>query len=213
MSAIVIVGAGPGISAAVARRFGREGFDVGLIARSPAHLDAVLTGLRDSGVEAVAQAGDAGDEVALRAAITRLSARLSTPSVLLFNAAAVRHENVLDLSIEHLITDFRIGVAGALAAVQALLAPLRAARGTVLLTGGGYAFGPDPQLMSLGIQKAAIRNLAFGLHDALKPDGVHVATATVKGGVGTTPSLAADSIAEACWEAHTMRDNREVEIG
>lgn len=213
MAAIVIIGAGPGISAATAQLFASNGFDVGLVSRDARHLGGLLADLRGAGAAAAAQSADAGDDAALSAAIARLTAGISPPSVLLFNAANMRVRNVLDLRPEDLVADFRVGVAGALAAVQALLPALRSSAGTVLLTGGGYAFEPDPEMMTLGIQKAALRNLAFGLHLALKPHGVHVATATVKGAVGSTAALMPDVIAQAYWAAHVERQERELQIG
>jgi short-subunit dehydrogenase len=53
---IVIVGAGPNLGLAVARRFGGEGFSVGLVSRTQAKLDDLAAQLEDDGVTAAARA-------------------------------------------------------------------------------------------------------------------------------------------------------------
>src|SRR5580765_5286751 len=75
---VVVVGAGPGLGAAVARRFAREGYRVALIARSADGLD--LEGMDLAGPPVVLTA-DVADEAALRAAFARLRAEAGDPEV------------------------------------------------------------------------------------------------------------------------------------
>ena len=84
--AIIIVGFGPGVSTAVAERFGGEGFSVALIARSQARLAAGVEALRAKGVTAAAFPADAGDPVAIRSAIGKARAELVPIGVLQWNA-------------------------------------------------------------------------------------------------------------------------------
>jgi len=65
---IVVVGFGPGVSTAVAEKFGQEGFAVALVARSRDRLDAGVRALEAKGVAAAAFVADAGDPAAIRAA-------------------------------------------------------------------------------------------------------------------------------------------------
>ncbi|CDX32737.1 Serine 3-dehydrogenase (fragment) [Mesorhizobium sp. ORS 3359] len=67
--AIMIIGAGPGIGQAVARRFGREGWTIVLCSRSHKRLATLVAELQRTGVEAHAIEADATDAAALRAAI------------------------------------------------------------------------------------------------------------------------------------------------
>jgi len=85
--------------------------------------------------------------------------------------------------------------------------------GTILFTGGGLALDPWPQMSSLAIGKAGIRNLAWSLHKDLKPHGVRVATVTVAGvaqpGAGPLDPAA---IAEVFFALHQQPvDGGEVE--
>src|SRR5664279_1978767 len=61
MTSIAIIGAGPGLGAATARRFGAEGFTVGLISRHQGHLDALAEELANDGIQAKGFTADVRD--------------------------------------------------------------------------------------------------------------------------------------------------------
>src|SRR5215207_1865679 len=79
---IVIVGAGPNLGLAIARRFGREGFAVGLVSRTQSKLDDLATQLEADGIRAVGAAADIRDSGALTGAITALAHELGPVEVL-----------------------------------------------------------------------------------------------------------------------------------
>ena len=183
---IAIVGMGPGVSAAAARRFGREGYSVAAIARRPEALNAAVTELQNAGLTAAAYPADAGDADALAAALAMVKTELGLVDVLLFNAAGIRHKPLAQLMTGELMADLAVSVGGALTAAQAVLPDMRErGRGTLLFTGGGFAMEPAPDYATVGIGKAALRNLAFSLFADLKDTGVHAATVTIGGFVKT----------------------------
>lgn len=187
MPLIAIVGMGPGVSAAVARRFSSEGFKVAAIARRADALKAQTDALAD----AHGYVADAADHGA--------------PSVLVYNAAAMRYKPLAQLSADELNADLRISIGGALAAAQAVLPAMREqGAGTLLFTGGGFAFEPMPAMASLGVGKAGIRNLAFSLFAELKDAGIHAATVTIGGLVKPGTAFDPDQIAEAYWTLHVQ---------
>jgi NAD(P)-dependent dehydrogenase (short-subunit alcohol dehydrogenase family) len=103
------------------------------------------------------------------------------------------------------MADLQVSVGGALAAVQAVLPAMRArGRGTLLLTGGGFAFEPMPPMASLGAGKAALRNLAFSLHADLAPAGIHAGTVTICGTVKPGTAFDPDRIADSFWALHAQ---------
>jgi NADP-dependent 3-hydroxy acid dehydrogenase YdfG len=214
MPVIAIVGMGPGLSAAVARRFGREGFQVAALARRADALQEQVQVLAASGVTARPYTADASDPASLAAALAQVERDLSTLDVLVYNAAGVRYKPLTQLSADELNADLRISVGGALAAAQAVLPAMRArGNGTLLFTGGGFAFEPMPALASLGAGKAAIRNLAFSLHAELKDSGIHAATVTICGTVKPETPFDPDRIAESYWALHSQhKDAFEREI-
>ena len=73
---IVVAGYGPGISTAVAEKFGAAGFSVALVARNEKRLAAGVQALKAKGITAGSFPADAADPVAIRAAIARARAEL-----------------------------------------------------------------------------------------------------------------------------------------
>jgi NADP-dependent 3-hydroxy acid dehydrogenase YdfG len=211
---LLVVGAGPGISAATARRFGGEGYAVGLIGRRQGALAELGAELRQS-VPRVEWAGaDAGDPRSLGVAVTALVEELGPVDVLLYNVSVGREAAVPDLSPEELLADLAAGAVGLQTAVRAALPGMRdRGAGTVLVTGGGSADRPIPSMASLGVQKAALRALAEVQGRTLAPEGIHVATVTVRGLVGEdrqihphrVAALYADLVAETAGPQEAWR--------
>jgi short-subunit dehydrogenase len=135
------------------------------------------------GVEVYTQAADASQPAELERAITALRAQLGPVSALVYNAAAMKAQDILGETVETLTHDFQLNVANALLSVQLLHADLKATHGVVLFTGGGYALYPQPGYGSLSLGKAALRNLALQLHERLKEDGIYAGTLTIAGNV------------------------------
>src|SRR5579859_5115121 len=82
MSTIAIFGAGPSLGMAVARRFGREGFRVALVARDRARLDGMVRELDGEGLEAAGFQADLTDRDTALAAVDAIQARLGPIDVL-----------------------------------------------------------------------------------------------------------------------------------
>lgn len=203
MSSCLIIGAGPGLGLALARRFGRGGLRLGLVSRNRDGLDALLADLETSGQPAVAETADAGDPEGLRAAIDALQARLGPAGVLIYNAAVLRPEMPTALDPHRLCEEFKVNVQGALVSAQAVIPAMRAGGGgTILFTGGGLALEPYPTYSSLALGKAALRNLAFSLHKELAADGIHVAVVAVCGIIEPGGPFDPDVIAEHYWRLH-----------
>jgi short-subunit dehydrogenase len=201
---LVLVGAGPGIGQAVARRFGRAGWPVGLISRSEPALRALVGDLSVDGIAAAWQAADAGDTDALPAAIRALEDRLGPCRALVYNAAVLRPGEPLSLDPRALRAELDVNVVAALSAAQTV-APGMAERGAgaILLTGGGLALEPYPEWTSLALGKAALRSLGFSLHKALAPRGVHVAVIAICGIVEPGGPFDPARIAEEYWRLAT----------
>jgi NAD(P)-dependent dehydrogenase (short-subunit alcohol dehydrogenase family) len=200
-----VVGAGPGVGAAVARRFAAEGFALALLARRAEAVEALAGELAAGGGRAIGIAADAADAASLRAGLEAAKAQFGPIMVLVYNAVVARPAVPSVLDPDALIDEFRINVAGALVAAQSVLPGMRAAgRGSILLTGGGFAFEPMPMLASLGIGKAALRNLALSLHAELAPEGIHAATVTIGGVVQPGTAFDPAAIAEQFWRLHAQ---------
>jgi NAD(P)-dependent dehydrogenase (short-subunit alcohol dehydrogenase family) len=199
----VVVGAGPGLGLAIARRFAGAGLSVGLIARSAATLGGVEAELASSGTETAGQTADVRDEVALRAAIDRIVHRLGVPQVLVYNAALIQSDEFGALGAQQHLDAWAINVVGAITAVGHV-APRMAERGsgTVIITGGMPT--PAPEATSLSLGKAGVRALTELLATRFGPSGIHVATVTVGGAVAPETAFDPGEIAEEYWALHAQ---------
>ncbi|SDL97970.1 Short-chain dehydrogenase [Catalinimonas alkaloidigena] len=195
-----IVGVGPGVSLAVARRFAREGFSIALMARTLNRVEEYAQLLRDEGAEAHAYQIDVASPASVADAFIQVEERQEAPDVLVYNPSIYREVLPSQLDPEVLVHDFRINAVGALSCVQAVLPTMRTRKtGKILITGGGSALNPLPLHASLGIGKAAVRNLAFSLHAELLPKNIHVGTVTIDGAVSPDTRFNPTDIAEAFW--------------
>ncbi|EWT07468.1 short-chain dehydrogenase [Intrasporangium chromatireducens Q5-1] len=208
----VIIGVGPGVGASVARRFGRAGYDVALVARSPGYLEELGTELQGQGVTTGWTPVDIADAPALRAAVERFGRHLGRIDVLHYNPSVFRQADPLQLDVDDLLEDVRVGVGGLLTAVQgARPAMLRGAR--VLATGSMAADEPWNEACSLGVQKAALRNLVRSLDATLAPDGIRAMSLTVRGTLAPDGPFAPERVAEALYAAsQTTEDNWQPEV-
>jgi NADP-dependent 3-hydroxy acid dehydrogenase YdfG len=200
----VIVGAGPGVGLAVARRFGREGFRVALLARSAETLQRAEAELAQAGLDVRTYQADAGDLAGLETALERVTAEMGPPTVLVYNAVAFTAGPLSTVSPAALLDGLRVSAAGALTAAQAVLPIMQAhGSGTLLFTGGGAGTGPIPNLTSLSLGKAALRMIVLGLAQELAGSNINVGLITIYGGVAPGTPFDPDRIAAHYWAAHT----------
>jgi len=199
----LIVGAGPGIGQSVALAFAREGYDVVLASRNPGKLKSFHAVLEKAGAASRAYAVDAGDEASLRSLFASVRKDFGDPEVVVYNPAAHAVGKPTTLNSEQLLADFRVNVAGALICAQEAAPAMKTkSRGTLLLTGGGFAYEPAANYASLSLGKAALRNLTFSLAQELGAYGIHVATVTVYGFVQSGTHFDPGRIAEAFIRLH-----------
>ena len=201
MATAIVIGAGPGIGIAVARRVARGGLPVGVIARGAETVEAALAALPGGAAHGVA--ANATDEAGLRRALDEIADRLGPPELLVYNAALVRRDAIGELTAAQHLDAWAVNVVGAITAA-AHVAPGMAerGRGTILVTGGMP--DPLPAFTSLSLGKAGVRTLVSLLHQAYGPSGVHAASVTVTGAVAPGTALDPDDIAERYWRLHVQ---------
>jgi NAD(P)-dependent dehydrogenase (short-subunit alcohol dehydrogenase family) len=227
---IIIVGFGPGVSTAVADKFGAEGFSIGLIARGEAHLTSGVEALKAKGVAAAAFAADAGDPVAIRGAIAEARAALGRIEVLLWNASSGHGlGDLLSVDPSSVKAVFDVAIAGLLAAVQEALPDLRTAGDGAILVTNGALGDLDPAVdraaiavsaEGIGIGNAAKAKLVGLLAARLQNEGVYVGEVTIAGVVKGTraviagvPMIEGAAVAEAFWDLYRNRRDTRVRIG
>jgi NADP-dependent 3-hydroxy acid dehydrogenase YdfG len=203
---IIVVGAGPGVSGSVARRFADEGYDVGLLGQDQDVLDDLAADLEGRGVDVGRARVDVTDEQAARDAVRRMGEHTGRIDVLHFNPSAFREKDPLHLSVTELLEDVALGVGALLTVVQAAR-PYMSAGARVSVTGSVAADDPWEKAASLGVQKAGVRNLVRSLDKTLSPDGIRAVSVTVRGTLAREGAFTPDRVAEALWAAVTTDDS------
>lgn len=209
---IVIIGAGQGISKAIAKQFGENNFNVILIARNKEHLEQIAEELNNSNISNSYYVADAGDSDMLKDVFEQIWETVGFIDVLVYNVAKFKQVNIAEETADSLTKDFKTNVAAAMTAIHLVLPDMeKHNKGTILLTGGGLALHPQPELGSLSLGKAAMRSLAHTLHASLQPKNIFVGTVTVCGFVSEQDSkYHPNAIASQFWKLYTERNEAEI---
>jgi NADP-dependent 3-hydroxy acid dehydrogenase YdfG len=205
---IAIIGAGPGLGAAVARRFGREGFSIALIARNQTKLDAMAAELTAAGYTARAYAADVLTPVSLEAALARAEAELGAITALQYSPLPSRDylKPVLEMTPELALEALQFSALGLIHAVRAVLPAMRlAGGGSIVLINGGTSVKARAGFAGTSVAFPAESAYGEMLHDALSDEGIRVSQLVIPGGI---PQLqlanGIDSVADRIWDLHAV---------
>jgi NAD(P)-dependent dehydrogenase (short-subunit alcohol dehydrogenase family) len=200
MPQALIIGAGDGLSASLARRLAREGYGVALAARNTAKLAALAA---ETG--AATHACDAADA----AQVAALFAAAGEAEVVVYNPSYRTRGPVAELDPEEVQKSLQVCAFGAFLALrEAARRMLPRGHGTILLTGASAGVKGYPQSAAFAMGKFALRGLAQSAARELHPKGVHVAHVVIDGGIrsarrpetGKDTLLDPDAIAETYWQ-------------
>ena len=194
--AAIIAGAGPGVSGHLARILAAEGHDLGLLGMDQDVLDDLVAAAAEHGVATQTAVVDLTDGEATRAVVTAMGERLGPVDVVHFNPSAFREKDPLELTPDELAEDVALGVGALLTLVQAARPFLRAGS-RVTVTGSMAADKPWNRAASLGVQKAAVRNLVHSLDATLKDDGIRAVSVTVRGTLSKEGPFTHENVARA----------------
>jgi NAD(P)-dependent dehydrogenase (short-subunit alcohol dehydrogenase family) len=175
----LIVGAGSGISASLARRLAALDVTVGLAARDTDKLAALAAETR-----AASFATDASDPSAVAALFDEVDRRLGEPDIVVYNASARAHGPITEIdpaAVQKAIAITAFG--GFLVTQQAAKRMSPRGRGAILLTGATASVKGFPLSSAFAMGKFALRALAQSAARELGPKGIHVAHFVIDGGV------------------------------
>ncbi len=212
-----VLGAGPGLGAAVARRFACEGFAVGLMARGEGSLATAREKVEGSGGTALGVTADATDAASVASAFDRVREELGESEVFVYNAGAFQMGGILELSPEQFDDCLRANCSGAFyGAQQVLPSMVEKGRGTIILTGATAALRGSARFAALATGKFGLRALAQSMAREFGPQGIHVAHVVIDGQINTprlreaqpdrqkSTTLSPESIAETYWQLHAQ---------
>jgi NAD(P)-dependent dehydrogenase (short-subunit alcohol dehydrogenase family) len=205
----LIVGAGAGLSAALARRCARDGMAVVVAARNVAKLDPLV---RETGATAVAcDSTSAADVARLFGTIDAAGGGLD---LVVYNASGRARGPIVELDPEAVDAAIRVtAFGGFLVAQQAAQRMVKQGHGTILFTGASASVKGYPRSSSFAMGKFALRGLAQSLARELQPQNVHVGHIVIDGGIakesdpranerGPDGLLDPDAIAETYLQLH-----------
>lgn len=204
----LVTGVGPGLGAAIVRRFAREGFAVGLVARSGSFTGELAGEITGDGGKAISIAADVSRPNEIKSAVARVRAELGRIGVLVHNASSSSGNGLPGTTAEEFEQTWRTATLGAFVCAQET-APhmLEAGEGAMLFTGATSSVRGGGWL-AFSSAKFALRGLAQSLARELWPQGIHVAHIVIDGIIGepdvaaapvAEPSLDPDRIADAYW--------------
>ncbi|WP_027001761.1 SDR family NAD(P)-dependent oxidoreductase [Hugenholtzia roseola] len=208
MALITIIGAGTGISDAVARLFGKKGYTIALLARTESKLQEQVQKLTAQGIKAVYAVADVSEADSLKNALFQIRDTQGHADMILYNAAAVSVKDIVEQDWETIKSQFDVNVGGAFHLAKLVLPfCLKENKGKIFFTGGGFALQGDPQWTSLSIGKAALRNLVQALAKRVENTNVHIAQVTVCGYVNPQDEkYSPDKIAEQYWKLFEQKE-------
>ena len=208
----LIVGAGQGLSASLARLFAREKMRVALAARDAGKLDALC---KETGARAFAC--DAVNVAEVRRLFSEVESAIGEPDVVVYNASGRVRGPLVELDpaeVGRTLTVTAFG--GFLVAQEAARRMLKKKRGAILFTGASASVKGYAQSAPFAMGKFALRGLAQSMARELAPQGIHVAHFVIDGSIArpgrTPPSDAPESLLDpdaiAANYLHVLRQPR-----
>ena len=177
-----MVGVGPGLGAALVRRFVQGGHAVAMIARSREFMDGLAAEVKATGGRTLAITADVGDAAQVGRAFATVRTGLGAPEVLLYNAGSGTWGTITEITSAQYEESWRTNAYGAfLCAKEAVSDMIAHQRGVMLFTGATAGIKAGAKSAAFGPAKFAVRGLAQSLARDLGPRGIHVAYVNVDG--------------------------------
>ncbi len=193
METAIVAGVGPGLGAALARAFGKEGYAVGLLSRRLESSEPVADEIRSRGGKALVLAVDVTQRTAVIEATKQCRTELGPITALAYNASGFGRGNFLHLDVDVIRQSFEVGVMGAVHLAQAVIPDmLKHGHGFISLTGATASLRGRAGFAPLAIAKSSLRMLGQSLAREFHPQGIHVVHVIVDGQIDTPKIRARD---------------------
>lgn len=181
----LIIGAGSGLSASLARLFTKEGFTVALAARRIDKLNAL-----SKEIGAVSFAVDAGKSDQVNQLFSQVEERLGTPTVVIYNPALRITGRLIELDPIEVAKALEItAYGGFLVAQAAAKGMLKLGEGAIFFTGASASVKGYPRSAPFAMGKFALRGLAQSIARELAPQNIHVAHFVIDGAIRSATRL------------------------
>jgi short-subunit dehydrogenase len=223
---LAIFGAGPGLGASLATRFGKEGYQIALVARRPGPLEERVAALNAAGIEAAAFPADLTKLDGIPALVRAIEERLGGIDVAVYMPATLKVGFIpaMQLDAAKLRPLAELFTFAPIELAHALLPGLTARGGAFVYGNGLSSIVTVPLMSGVGPAMAAARNFIFTLNAEGKDKGVYAgavtigafiegsavhATLTASGQPIHHPVIKPAEIADEVWSLVTKRDRVE----
>lgn len=175
----LIVGAGDGLSASLARLFAKEGMKIGLVARNREKLSSLC-----NEIEAQSFNCDASNSDEVQRLFSEVETHMGTPNVVVYNPSYRTQGSLIELDPAEVAKALAItAYGGFLVGQQAAKCMLKQGSGAILFTGASASVKGYPRSASFAMGKFALRGLAQSMARELAPQNIHVAHFIIDGAI------------------------------
>ncbi len=225
---LVIIGAGPGVGFAVAQRFGKEGYNVALLARNEDKLKDLAEQLEAQEISVASFYADVLDRNSLRDALSAVKKHFGSIDVIEFSPTVTMEtmRTPRNIDVENATYHLDFQVLSAITVVQSVLPEMLSKKeGSLLFTTAVSAQKPIAMTASFGIAAGALLNYVRVLNSDLSAENIFAGIVSIGGLVYNKdepdqellkhfppgmPTISSKEVAEAHWNMHV--EKRECEI-
>lgn len=208
----VIAGVGPGLGAAIARKFANEGCSLALLSRSSPYIINLSNRLEEMGISVLPIPTDITDSAMVEASFDQIREEIGKPDILVNHAGNAAWGNLSELTPEAFENAWRVCTLGAFLCVKQVVPDMiEKGSGTILFSGATSAVRGRAGAIAFSSAKYAMRGLASSLAREVGPQGIHVAHIIIDGIINTPnlreryqvtegdPLLEPNAIADTYW--------------
>ncbi len=182
----IVVGVGPGLGAALARRFAKAGMQVAVAARTPGKLDPLAAELDELGGVGKAYSCNASKDDDVETLFASVASNFGPPDLVVFNASGRVRKSVLEIETDEFVNAWRYAcLGGFIVGRTAARAMLPRGKGTILFTGATASVKGFTNSAGFAVGKFGLRGLSQSMARELQPKGIHVAHVVIDGGIWT----------------------------
>ena len=203
MKSALIVGAGSGLSASLARLFSKHGLQVALASRNPDRLAKLA-----EATAAATFACEAAEPEEVAALFDVVQATIGVPDIVVYNASARARGPITDLEPDAVARAIAVSAFGGfLVGQQAARLMLPRGKGTILFTGASASVKGYPLSAPFAMGKFALRGLAQSMARELAPQGIHVAHFVIDGGIRSAARTEAPDKPDSMLDPDAIAEN------
>ena len=181
--AVLIVGAGSGLSASLARAFNSKGMKIVLAARNIDKLDSLK-----KEIDALVFKCDSTENKSVQNLFLQTDSIIGTPEIVIYNPSLRIVKPFIEYDPDEMLQSIKVNSYGAfLVAHESVKRMLKIGKGNIFFTGSSASVKGFAKSASFAMGKFGLRGLAQSLARELHPQNIHIGHFVIDGGIGKDP--------------------------